>query len=332
MIDFLACSEEIQKFVNSFLHEFESDSDYIVAHTSGSTGSPKDIKLLKSDMLASATATNNFFNIGRNSIILSPLSPRFIAGKMMIVRGVQADCRVIFTTPSNHFWNSREVTDYIHTHEIDLLPIVPSQLKELTEHPKDISQKISSIRNIIVGGASVDTHDEDQLKPYHSKLFATYGMTETCSHVALRRFGQDFYNAMPGVSFKTDQRDCLIVNAPNFSFRSLQTNDIVDLISPVSFRWLGRFDNVINSGGIKIFPEIIEKALSHLLQHPFYIKGEPHNKWGEAVCLVTVAPPSVSDDEIIGLCRCALKPHEIPRSILRVKEIPLTSNGKIRRI
>jgi O-succinylbenzoic acid--CoA ligase len=307
---------------------------------------------------------------------------------MMIVRAMEADCEVAFCKPSNSFWTNNEVIAYINQGPVDLLPIVPSQCNALLEVAAQQTAKVTAakgadamgvagrlgialgnIRNVIIGGAAVAPEMERRLleaMPAGMDIFATYGMTETCSHVALRPLGCDHFTAMPGISFGQDRRDCLTIYAPAYSFGELQTNDIVsrcdkqqaaiddtnatvanqqestvsqqesaDNNQPASrflrFRWLGRFDNVINTGGIKVFPEELERLLAGRLPMRFYIKGEPDEKWGEAVVLVT-EPTALSDSEIREACAAVLQAYQVPKRIRRIEEIPLTSNGKIRRI
>jgi O-succinylbenzoic acid--CoA ligase len=320
-------------------------------------------------MRVSARATNLRFGINAESRLLCPLSANYIAGKMMIVRAMEADCEVAFCKPSNSFWTNNEVIDYVNQGPVDLLPIVPSQCASLLEVAGRQGIALGNIRNVIIGGAAVAPEMERRLleaMPADMDIFATYGMTETCSHVALRPLGCDYFTAMPGISFGQDTRDCLTIFAPAYSFGQLQTNDIVsrydkqqaaiddtnatvanqqestvsqqesaDNNQPASrflrFRWLGRFDNVINTGGIKVFPEELERLLAGRLPQRFYIKGEPDEKWGEAVVLVT-EPTALSDSEIREACAATLQAYQVPKRIRRIEEIPLTSNGKIRRI
>jgi O-succinylbenzoic acid--CoA ligase len=379
--------EAVEAFVAGWLDEQEA----VMAHTSGSTGAPKVIRLPKQDMRVSARTTNLRFGINAESRLLCPLSANYIAGKMMIVRAMEADCEVAFCKPSNSFWTNNEVIDYINQGPVDLLPIVPSQCNALLEvaaqqtaeamgvtarQTSEAAAKgagamgvawrqgiaLGNIRNVIIGGATVAPEMERRLleaMPAGMDIFATYGMTETCSHVALRPLGCDFFTAMPGISFGQDSRDCLTIFAPAYSFGQLQTNDIVSRYEeqqattddtnttvdnqhesagngqPASrflrFRWLGRFDNVINTGGIKVFPEELERRLAGRLPQRFYIKGEPDEKWGEAVVLVT-EPTALSDSEIREACAAVLQAYQVPKRIRRIEEIPLTSNGKIRRI
>jgi O-succinylbenzoic acid--CoA ligase len=344
--------------VEAFVAGWLDAQEAVVAHTSGSTGAPKVIRLPKQDMRVSARATNLRFGINAESRLLCPLSANYIAGKMMIVRAMEADCEVAFCKPSNSFWTNNEVVDYVNQGPVDLLPIVPSQCNTLLEVAAQQTAEASSkgadamevagrqgialgnIRNVIIGGAAVAPEMERRLleaMPAGMDIFATYGMTETCSHVALRPLGCDYFTAMPGISFGQDGRDCLTIFAPAYSFGQLQTNDIVSRYEEQSasgfrrFRWLGRFDNVINTGGIKVFPEELERLLAGRLPQRFYIKGEPDEKWGEAVVLVT-EPTALSDSEIREACAATLQAYQVPKRIRRIEEIPLTSNGKIRRI
>lgn len=320
--------------VESFLRQWESEEAHIVAHTSGSTGAPKEIRLPKSDILVSARATNRRFGINSGSRLLCPLSANYIAGKMMIARAIAADCEVAFCRPSNRFLQSPETTGYL-AGGVDLLPIVPSQCLSLLE---SLKSNPTAIRNVIIGGAALSHDAEEALlaaRPPGTGIFATYGMTETCSHVALRGLGEEHFTAMPGVSFSLDNRECLRITAPEYSFTELQTNDIARLVNDSEFIWRGRFDNVINSGGIKIFPEETERKLRGMLPCRFYLKGVADPKWGEAVRLViedNPASPCVSDESIMEICRECLSPFELPKSIMRVETLPVTSTGKLRRV
>ncbi len=320
----------MEQFVNltpeaiDFLSEWRNPStDFVSAHTSGSTGKPKDIKLLKSDMITSAEATCRFFGIGADSYIHCPLSVNYIAGKMMIVRADVSGATIGFEQPSNTPLSVAPAHD-----EIALLPVVPSQLDGLLK-----SKFLSSVKNVIVGGAPLSPDTESVLSEYDDiNFYATYGMTETCSHVALRHIGDNdnLYISMPGVTFDTDSRDCLIINSPRYSFRRLVTNDIVELIDSNRFRWVGRADNVINTGGLKVYPEVIEKKLAGIIPDRFYIAGKADERWGTRV--VMYVEGALSDDIINELrCKCKkiLLSHEMPKEFIVVDRFKETSSGKI---
>ena len=225
-----------------FIAQWYDDSQYIKAHTSGSTGAPKEIDLDKNDMRASARATIEFFGLNAGSTLLLPLSPDYIAGKMQIVRAIEAGCRLIAEPPS-----SRPFSAYDGA--CTLIPVVPSQLEGLLDSPF-----VSRAENIIICGAPLSPGQERSLTSAGLNAYATYGMTETCSHVALRRIGQDTYRGLPGFDFSTDSRRCLVIDSSTLSFGRLITNDMVSLSGANEFEWLGRYDNVINSGGVKFIP------------------------------------------------------------------------------
>lgn len=305
--------------VDDFIKEWNSDCDYITAHTSGSTGKPKEIHLSKDDMRASAHATNSYFNITEKSVLACPLSIDYIAGKMMVVRALEADCQLLPLPVSN----TLDIKS-----DIDLLAIVPSQVESLLDTP-GLTKKI---RNVIIGGAPLSDDMSRRLYQSGVNAYATYGMTETCSHVALARINPEerLFKAMPGISFECDGRGCLIINAPSFSFKKLITNDIVELIDENSFKWIGRYDNVINSGGIKIFPETLEKEIAKYIDCPFYITSEKDSKWGEVPVIVFEGDPA-QEKEIIDLLRSKLDHRRCPSRSYAVEKLPLTPNGKILR-
>lgn len=306
----------------SFVNEWFNSSPVVTAHTSGSTGKPKNIKLLKSDMLKSAMATNRFFGINSDSVLACPLSSGYIAGKMMIVRAIAAGCRMIAATPSNRF-------DLPESNRISLIAIVPSQLEHTLNRYGDRTE------NILVGGAPLSVEQQNLVSQYSGNVYLSYGMTETCSHVALKRVGTDgAFRALPGISFDIDTRGCLIINAPGFSFSGTVTNDIVELRDECSFVWRGRYDNVINSGGIKVYPEEIEQKIAYLcnIGSQFYITKRAHAKWGEIPVLVIKTTDELDIQDIATEIRNVLSKAERPKEILVTDKIETIGNGKIRRI
>lgn len=307
--------------VMRFIDEWMDETDCVLAHTSGSTGTPKPIRLLKQDMLQSARATCEFFGINETSTMVMPLSVDYIAGKMMIVRAMVSGAILWIEAPSN----SPLIQNY---GDIDLLPVVPSQILSIIDKSNN-----RQIKNLIVGGGAIPANVETKLIASGINAYSTYGMTETCSHVALRKIAheQDLYEALPGIRFSTDDRDCLIVNAPYFSFKKLQTNDIVELVDDAHFKWVGRYDNVINTAGIKVFPEEIEAVLSTIIDAPFYIIGTPDDKWGEAVTLY-IEGKMVDVDNIEKQTRCLLDRYRVPKKIICVDRFERTESGKIKRV
>lgn len=309
--------------LNDFLAEWHNDSDFVVAHTSGSTGQPKEIHLLKADMLQSARATNSRFNITESSTLAIPLSMDYIAGKMMAVRAIAANCSLIELPVSNSICIDRD---------IDLISVVPSQLACLLKDPEACRR----VGTFLVGGSGVDDALASEVARRGIDAVLGYGMTETCSHVALRdlKAGDEAYVAMPDVSFETDSRGCLVVIGDKFSWKRLVTNDIVDLIDATRFRWLGRADNVINSGGIKVSPEMVESYLrkaSGINLPPFYIVGVPSSRWGTEVAIVVQAKIDEAKELVRYLRKLAWPKGWKPGRMFVGDRLPQTANGKLKR-
>ncbi len=292
-----------------------------MAHTSGSTGRPKEIRLLKSDMLVSAKATNEFFGIGADSLLVLPLSPDYIAGKMLLVRAAVAGAKVRIENPSRE-----PLSGYFPPTAIDLVPIVPAQIDGLLS-----SKSLPMIKNVIVGGAPMSAEDERKLVESGVNAYATFGMTETCSHVALRRVGETQYVALPGFRFSTDDRQCLVVESDRMSFGRLVTNDVVELIDESRFVWVGRFDNVIITGALKVFPEDVESRLKSVAAIEFYISSRRSAEWGEEVILVVADRDLGAGRRLMERCHSLLRPHERPKAVVTLPELERTSTGKLRR-
>lgn len=308
---------------SKFVEEWFSSEKYILAHTSGSTGVPKSIYLDKNDMIHSAKMTNEFFNIGSKSRLLLCLSPNYIAGKMMIVRAILADAEIVEEEPSNTPLNDYEGIAF------DFAAVVPSQALWLVKNPKILSK----IKTMIVGGGVVSDVLRKLIANSTVSAYSTYGMTETCSHVALSKIEPSVqpYLAMHGVSFEQDERGCLVINAPYFTQKKFVTNDIVELQDSVSFIWKGRYDNVINSGGVKIFPEEVEKLLNGIFDCRYYISSKKSEKWGESVVLVLEKELISTSEEkrILHIIKNILPKYSVPKQIICLKKFSETLSKKV---
>lgn len=308
--------------LNRFIAEWNNDKDYVEAHTSGSTGKPKSIRLLKSDMRTSARATCTFFGITDRTTVGMALSTDYIAGKMMVVRALETGARLVQIKPST------ELDLGCIDGDIDLFSIVPAQTLSFITHP----EWSAKVHNLLIGGSapSEDMLHQLTLLGYH--VWISYGMTETCSHVALAR-GDDsrrIFRAMPGITFSTTSDGRLIIHAPAFSFVKLVTNDIVELISPERFRWRGRADGIINSGGLKFVPEELEALYAPFIEGRFYVSHIADSVWGQAIVLIV---EEGSPDMIAATLRDNIPDHRrLPKHIFIKHNLPETSNGKIRRI
>ena len=311
-----------------FLKDWFDNSDVIQAQTSGSTGIPKTIFLSKASMIASARLTNQYFGLNNNDTILLCLSTNYIAGKMMVVRALVGNLNLVVIEPSSC---------PIVNQAIDFAAMVPMQVETMLNSTTGRAS-LDNISKLIIGGSAVSNLLEGKLQSISTACFATYGMTETVSHIALRSLnGQNRsneYQALEGVWFEQDDRECLIIHAPHINEKELITNDIVHLKSKNTFEWCGRFDNVINSGGIKLFPEVLENKITPCIEQRFFISSKKDDILGDKTILV-IEGESFS---AVGLQNLKVKigtllsPYEIPREIVFMPKFEETSSGKVKRV
>ncbi|MCH5327614.1 MAG: AMP-binding protein [Coprobacter sp.] len=311
--------------VAAFLREWFSPGDTVSARTSGSTGAPQQLDLRKSDMRASARLTNSFFGITAGSTLLLCLSPGYIAGKMMIVRALEAGAGLVTVAPTSSPLASVG-------EPFDFAAMVPLQVQQTLDDP-ETAARLCRITSLIVGGAAVSPALESRLAALPVQAYATYGMTETVSHIALRRIGgtEREYTALGGVRFTLDGRGCLVIDAPHLSGRRWVTNDMVRLAGATRFEWLGRYDNVINSGGVKLFPERIEEALSSLIPARFFVTSRPDERLGERLVLV-IEGETWSVERLSALrsrMEAVLSRYERPREMLFLPRFRETWSGKV---
>lgn len=309
----------------SFVREWFAPGGTVQARTSGSTGVPQEMSLCKNDMRASARLTNGFFGITARSTMLLCLSPGYIAGKMMMVRAFEAGADLVTVAPSSSPLKSVD-------EPFDFAAMVPMQVQRTLDDPVTAG-RLARITSLIVGGAAVSPVLESQLAALPVQAYATYGMTETVSHIALRRIGgaARAYTALGGVRFALDDRDCLVIEAPHLSGGRFVTNDVVRLDGDARFEWLGRYDNVINSGGVKLFPERIEEALSPLIPVRFFVTSRPDGLLGERLVLVIEGEPW--NVERLSALRSrmeeVLSRYERPREVLFLPRFRETWSGKV---
>ncbi|MDD2304319.1 MAG: AMP-binding protein [Prolixibacteraceae bacterium] len=314
---------EWEKELYLFLNEWFSDSDFVLAQTSGSTGEPKPIELPKSVMQKSAERTIEYFGLQKNNRLLLSLPCRYIAGKMMVVRAIVGQMNLITVDPATDF-------DFLEQEIFDFGAMVPNQVFKLLEQPSGI-QKLQNIRNLLIGGSAISSALESQISQLSSRVVITYGMTETASHIAIRELSgnrrSDFYHCLPGIWVSLGETDCLQIHHPEFD-EPIQTNDLAELQSDTSFRILGRADSVINSGGIKYSPESLEKKLEPIISRRFVISSAPDERLGEQLVLII---EGMSFDTYILKQKIALilTPYESPKSIRFIDRLPETNSGKI---
>ncbi len=303
----------------SFLENAFDTSDTIEVTTSGSTGTPKKITILKRAMLRSAEATQQFFDLPSKTTALHCLPTDFIAGKMMWVRAIHLGWHLdVVQTDGNPLKQNEAVYDFA--------AMVPLQVENSLTN-------LNRIKKLIIGGAPISYSLKQELKKKECLSFQTYGMTETITHIAIKKIEEatkNHYQCLPGISISQDARACLLIEAPHVSEDKISTNDIVRLISPSEFEWLGRFDNVINSGGIKLFPEQIEEKIAPILTFPFIITALPDEKLGQKVLLLIESIVEISNLEK-QLLQTDLSKFEMPKEIHYLQSFVRTKNGKINR-
>jgi O-succinylbenzoic acid--CoA ligase len=306
--------------IGKFILEWLDASDFITVKTSGSTGIPKKIKLKKKHVFNSAEATVDYFNLTENSKALLCLSAEYIAGKMMLVRAMIAGWDLHAVAPEkNPLEKGSEIFDFS--------AMVPYQVFHSLAD-------LHKVKKLIVGGGAVSAELEQQLQKVKTQAFATYGMTETISHVAVRPINgaekSPVFAALPKINFSRNETGCLQIHAPEISTETIRTNDVVELLSPTAFKFLGRIDNVINTGGVKVHPEVVEEKLSLHLKYPFFIASEKDSALGERVILV------VETEKILQLQNFSeafktLSAYEKPKKIATVPQFIYTETGKIKR-
>lgn len=312
---FIKEGEAHEKSVGDFLLDWFDDKSYIDLNTSGSTGTPKTIRVEKKSMLNSALATGDYFDLKPGNSVLHCLPTDYVAGKMMFVRAFILGLEMKFVAPSSHpLKNIDEVFDFC--------AMVPLQAKNSIEE-----LKLRKVKKLIIGGVKIHKALEQKLAKLPVDIYETYGMTETITHIAAKKIGEEAFTVLPNVKVYVDDRECLVIDAKNISNEIIVTNDIVKIISDTQFVWIGRFDNVINSGGIKLMPEQIETKLSTLIPRRYFVSGEADTDLGEKLVLYVEGEPITIEKSVFN----SLDKYEIPKDIVFIPKFKQTATGKILR-
>ena len=331
--------------LEDFFSEWNNDSDRVLVHTSGSTGKPKPMMVEKKRMLNSARITCDFLGLNPGDSALLCMSLDYIAGKMVVVRSIERHLHLISVPPSGH--PLKDVDE-----EITFAAMVPMQVYNTLQVPEE-RERLSRIRHLIIGGGAIDAALEQELQslPGDIAIWSTYGMTETLSHIALRRINGDeaskWYQPFDSVRISQTEEGCLVIDAPQVCAETLVTNDIVEIepyiynkVEKLRFRIKGRKDNVICSGGIKIQIEEVETLLKPHLEKPFMLAKKKDGKFGEIAVLLT-------EDEDIKKVEATVRrllsdesekssdyknyKYWIPKEFRYVEHLPLTETGKPKR-
>ena len=346
--------------LEDFFSEWNNDSDRVLVHTSGSTGKPKPMMVEKKRMLNSARITCDFLGLKPGDSALLCMSLDYIAGKMVVVRSIERHLHLISVSPSGH--PLKDINE-----EITFAAMVPMQVYNTLQVPEE-RERLTHIRHLIIGGGAIDASLEKELQalPGNIAIWSTYGMTETLSHIALRRINgaeaSEWYQPFDSVKISQTEEGCLVIDAPLVCSETLVTNDIVEIesyiynkvekhdkveknevVKKLRFRIKGRKDNVICSGGIKIQIEEVEALLKPHLEKPFMLAKKKDEKFGEIAVLLT-------EDEDLKKVEATIrrllsgksddsnkssesKSHKywIPMEFRYVEHLPLTETGKPKR-
>jgi len=305
--------EPYEKAMGDFLLDWFDAKSYLELTTSGTTGTPKTIRIEKEAMINSALASGDFFDLKPGDTALHCLPTNFIAGKMMLVRGFIIGLDIDFVSPSSRPLFNKD-------RSYDFAAMVPLQAQNSIA-------ELFKVKKLIVGGAKMNHELEAQLANLKTEVYETYGMTETITHIAAKRVGEEAFSLLPNIKISIDDRNCLVIDALNISNESIITNDLVSLIDEEHFVFIGRIDNLINSGGIKLIPEKIEDKLSKKINSRFFVAGMKDEDLGEKLVLIIEGEERNLEDTIFK----KLDKYERPKEIFYVKKFAETENGKVKR-
>lgn len=323
-INQLSFHSEFEKKVKNFLNEWSSEEETVKVQTSGSTGVPKIFGIEKNKMRNSAVMTCNFLGLKEGDTALLCLPVEYISGKMMVVRSMERKLKLIVSEPSLHPVDNLD-------QEIDFCAMTPLQVENSLD-------KLYLIKNLIIGGAAVSESLKNkilQMKLKRSnRIFETYGMSETLSHIGLKQLmpePEEYFTVFENVSVSLDERGCLTIFAPNVNAEVLVTNDLVEIKNDKQFKFLGRIDNVINSGGAKIFPEVLEALVKKEIPNEVVFAGMPDESLGQKLIMIIEGNKSDEVSEKISAIPFEKNFHR-PKEIIFVDSIPRTPNGKVNRL
>ena len=316
---------EFEQRVISFIEEWFADSKTVNVHTSGSTGTPKVFQIEKERMRYSANKTCDILGLKEGDSALLCLPVDYISGKMMVVRAIERKLKLVVNTPS-----AKPLSDL--NKEIDFCAMSPLQVENSLD-------KIHLIKNIIIGGAAVSESLKIKISQTlrstetQSSTFETYGMSETLSHIALKQIypsSEDYFKVLDGVEISLDERDCLQIFAPKLNPEPLKTNDLVEINDSREFRFLGRIDNVINSAGLKIYPERLESLVKKEIPNEVVFVGVADELLGQKLLLVIEGEQNKKITQQLEKIIYPSKNHQ-PKEIIFIEKFPRIPNGKIDR-
>jgi o-succinylbenzoate---CoA ligase len=314
--DFIKEGIPYENVLGRFIMDWMDKENYINVKTSGSTGNPKIIQISKQAMVSSAIRTGNFFDVEIGDTALHCLPADFIAGKMMLVRAMILGLSLELVQP-----NSDPMRDIYKGY--DFVAMTPMQAHNSLD-------KLTQIKTLIIGGAPISPDLNEKLVSLHDNCYETYGMTETITHIAASKLSipKKPFKVLNGIHLKKDDQGCLLVDAPDITDKLIYTHDLVEMHTKDTFTYLGRRDNVINSGGVKISPEVTERKLSHNVKLPFFLYGVPDKTLGQKLVMIVEGSDREAAEVENQITACKpLEKFEVPKAICFVSKI-LRNNGK----
>ena len=325
-INSIQTTNEFEESVKEFLVEWFSPSKVMIAHTSGSTGTPKEIILTKENMRKSANMTAKYLHLQKGNSALLAMPVTYIAGKLMLVRAVEIGLKLICIQPTSHISLdeiSRGISQEITS--IDFVALTPMQVENSIDF-------VSKCQKLIIGGAPLSEKVKKELYPFENEVYETYAMTETITHIAFKQvanqkfpYVKNAFEAFDEVKISQDNRGCLVIDTP-YDGLQVVTNDIVEIVDEHTFNWIGRADNVINSGGIKLFPEQIEEKLKSFINSDFYITSKADELLGQKLILVIEG-----EERSFDFSSADLTKYQTPKEVIFIEKFPRTESGKIKR-
>jgi O-succinylbenzoic acid--CoA ligase len=320
----LKADTDFQSKAIAFLKEFYSGKKHFVLQTSGTTGEPREIVVSRDKLIASARATAAFLHLAKGQTALLCLPIDFVAGKMMLVRAAVIGLDLLLINPAIHALEKLN-------EPIGFAALIPAQLAFGVK-----SNKLNLIKKIIIGGLSVDKKLEFELAAFDAEMYETFGMTESLSHFAMRKITpvrEDVFTCLPNVKIATDSSNQLIVHCPWAIENELHTKDIVNITAENTFKWIARADNVINSGGVKLYPEEIERKIANVMDMAFFISSVKDEQFGQRIMLVLESekPQEINDTELLYKLSKVLTKREMPIKICYVAQFVKTQSNKINR-
>ena len=327
-------ASEFESSIFSFVKQWHSSEDTFILKTSGSTGAPKSIALTRDQLVASAKLTEEALQLKAGDCALVCLDPSYIAGKMMLVRSFTTGLKIIAATPA-----SNPLIKIPSIIEIDFAAVVPYQLHEIIQTSQ--FNDLNKIKKLLVGGGALSQQDQEKLQRVDCQVFATYGMTETISHIALQSINgpnaSPYFKVLPGIKINSDRRGCLEIEA-KYLGEKITTNDLVEIRDKSFFKWLGRADNIINTGGIKVIPERVEAEVlkifeKYKIKNRFLISSIPDPQLENKIVLLLEGTWTgyISFNTLQSELKNGLSNFEIPKELYEGPSFVLTDNGKVKR-